>query len=67
MMAAVAKPPVPPFERFYAERRDEVFRYLRRLLGQDGADDAFQETFLRALRAYPCARPTSFREPTATA
>jgi RNA polymerase sigma factor (sigma-70 family) len=43
---------IPPFERFYEEHRDVVFAHLRRLLGQ-GADDAFQETFLRALRGYP--------------
>src|SRR5258708_31543109 len=48
MMEAVA---IPPFERFYLEYRDEVLRYLRRLLGQR-AEDAWQETFLRALRAY---------------
>jgi RNA polymerase sigma factor (sigma-70 family) len=42
---------IPPFERFYLEHRDEVLRYLRRLLGQR-AEDAWQETFLRALRAY---------------
>lgn len=42
---------VPPFERFYLAYRDEVFRYLRRLLGPR-AEDAWQETFLRALRAY---------------
>ncbi len=42
----------PPFERFYEQHRDEVFRFLRRRLGADRADDAFQETFLRALRAY---------------
>jgi RNA polymerase sigma factor (sigma-70 family) len=42
---------IPPFERFYVEHRDEVLRYLRRLLGQR-AEDAWQETFLRALRAY---------------
>jgi RNA polymerase sigma factor (sigma-70 family) len=46
---------VPPFEVFYAEQRDPVFAHLRRLLG-DGAEDAFQETFLRALRAYPTLR-----------
>ena len=43
---------IPPFETFYEEHRDPVFAHLRRLLGQ-GAEDAFQETFLRALRAYP--------------
>jgi RNA polymerase sigma factor (sigma-70 family) len=49
MMHAVA---IPPFERFYEEHRSEVLRLLRRRLGTDRADDAFQETFLRALRAY---------------
>jgi RNA polymerase sigma factor (sigma-70 family) len=49
MMEAVA---VPPFERFYAEHRSEVLRLLRRKLGREGAEDAFQETFLRALQAY---------------
>ena len=48
-MEAVA---IPPFERFYDEHRSEVLRLLRRRLGVDRADDAFQETFLRALRAY---------------
>jgi len=43
---------IPPFERFYEERKDEVFGYLARLLGREAAEDAFQETFLRALRAY---------------
>ena len=43
---------IPPFESFYEEHKDPVFAHLRRLLGQ-GAEDAFQETFLRALRAYP--------------
>jgi len=49
MMEAVA---VPPFERFYEEHRSEVLRLLRRRLGAERADDAFQETFLRALQAY---------------
>ena len=43
---------VPPFERFYVEHRDEVYRYLARMLGAGPAEDAWQETFLRALRAY---------------
>jgi RNA polymerase sigma factor (sigma-70 family) len=49
MMQTVA---IPPFERFYEEYRTEVLRLLRRKLGADRAEDAFQETFLRALRAY---------------
>ena len=51
MMGMMATEPVPPFERFYLAHRDEVLGYLRRLLGQR-AEDAWQETFLRALRAY---------------
>src|SRR4051795_11768012 len=43
---------LPPFERLYAAHRDDVHASLRRLLGRERADDAFQETFLRALRAY---------------
>ena len=43
---------VPPFENFYVEHRDVVLGFLRRRLGGQAAEDAFQETFLRALRAY---------------
>jgi RNA polymerase sigma factor (sigma-70 family) len=50
MMEAVAT--IPPFENFYAEHRDAVFGFLTRRLGRTAAEDAFQETFLRALRAY---------------
>ncbi|MGB2953108.1 MAG: sigma-70 family RNA polymerase sigma factor [Gaiellaceae bacterium] len=45
--------PLPPFEHLYSEHRDDVFARLSRLLGRQAAEDAFQETFLRALRAYP--------------
>ena len=48
-MHAVA---IPPFETFYATHRDEILAFLRRRLGAERAEDAFQETFLRALRAY---------------
>ena len=53
MMEAMA---IPPFERFYAEHSDEVYGLLVRRLGRQRAEDAFQETFLRALRAYPALR-----------
>ena len=43
---------VPPFERFYESHREEIYAFLVRRLGRNRADDAFQETFLRALRAY---------------
>jgi RNA polymerase sigma factor (sigma-70 family) len=43
---------VPPFERFYAAHSDEVLAFLRRRAGAQKADDLFQDTFLRALRAY---------------
>jgi RNA polymerase sigma factor (sigma-70 family) len=51
IMGTMATTAVPPFERFYLAHRDEVLGYLRRLLGAC-AEDAWQETFLRALRAY---------------
>jgi RNA polymerase sigma factor (sigma-70 family) len=44
---------IPPFERFYEEHRNAVYAHLVRLLGRQRAEDAFQETFLRALRGYP--------------
>jgi RNA polymerase sigma factor (sigma-70 family) len=49
MMRSVA---ISPFERFYEQHRSEVLRLLRRRLGAERAEDAFQETFLRALQAY---------------
>ena len=51
MMEVVTE--IPPFERFYLEQRDIVLGFLRRRLGREAAEDAFQETFLRALRGYP--------------
>ena len=43
---------IPPFERFYEAHGGEILAFLRRRLGRADAEDAFQETFLRALRAY---------------
>jgi DNA-directed RNA polymerase specialized sigma24 family protein len=63
MMEAVR---VPPFERFYEANRDEIYAFLVRRLGRERAEDAFQETFLRALRAYGRLRHgRHLREPTA--
>jgi RNA polymerase sigma-70 factor (ECF subfamily) len=52
MMESMAATPIPPFESFYREHRDAVLGLLRRRLGAAAAEDAFQETFLRALSAY---------------
>jgi DNA-directed RNA polymerase specialized sigma24 family protein len=53
MMDAMA---IPPFERLYEQHAGELLGYLTRLLGRQAAEDAWQETFLRALRAYPTLR-----------
>lgn len=43
----------PPFQTFFAEHRDAVWRFLVATVGRTDADDCFQETWLAALRAYP--------------
>jgi RNA polymerase sigma factor (sigma-70 family) len=50
---------LPPFQRFLDAHRDDVLRFLVASLGRHDADDAFQETFLSALRAYERLRPGS--------
>ena len=42
-----------PFERLVADHDATVLRVCRAVLGPDEADDAWSETFLAALRAYP--------------
>ena len=44
---------LPPFQRFLDAHCADVLRYLVASVGRHDADDAFQETFLSALRAYP--------------
>jgi hypothetical protein len=46
----MAQVPIPPFERFSAERPAEVLRSPSRRIGSDRAEDAFRKTFLRASR-----------------
>ena len=46
----------PPFQRLLDDHADDILRFLVASLGRHDADDAFQETFLSALRAYPKLR-----------
>jgi RNA polymerase sigma factor (sigma-70 family) len=48
-----------PFEAIVAEHGAVVMRVCRGLLGAVEAEDAWSETFLAALRAYPSLRPGS--------
>ena len=48
-----------PFDRIVEDHGAVVLRVCRALLGPDDADDAWSETFLAALRAYPQLRPDS--------
>jgi RNA polymerase sigma factor (sigma-70 family) len=51
-------PGLPPFDRVVREHGSVVLRVCRAVLGSsDEADDAWQETFLAALRAYPTLDP----------
>jgi RNA polymerase sigma factor (sigma-70 family) len=52
-------PHLPPFQRFLDAQSEVVLRYLIAAVGRHDADDAFQETFIAALRAYPRLRPDS--------
>lgn len=50
---------LPPFDQVVADHGAVVLRVCRAVLGPDDADDAWSETFLAALRAYPDLRPDS--------
>jgi RNA polymerase sigma factor (sigma-70 family) len=50
---------LPPFETIVAEHGSAVLRVCRAVLGPQDADDAWSETFLSALKAYPAVRPDS--------
>jgi RNA polymerase sigma factor, sigma-70 family len=50
---------LPPFESVVAEHGEVVLRVCRAVLGPHDAEDAWSETFLAALRAYPRLRPDS--------
>ena len=48
-----------PFEEIVVDHGPVVMRVCRALLNADDAEDAWSETFLAALRAYPDLRPAS--------
>jgi RNA polymerase sigma factor (sigma-70 family) len=52
---------LPPFQSFLEEHRRAVLGFLRAMVGPDDADDAFQETFIAALQAYPRADGRNLR------
>lgn len=47
---------LPPFQALLDEHRADVYRFLVATAGPSEADDAFQETWIAALRAYPKLR-----------
>jgi RNA polymerase sigma factor (sigma-70 family) len=44
---------LPPFEMIVARHGSTVYRVCRAVVGPDVAEDAWSETFLAAMRAYP--------------
>jgi len=50
---------LPPFQLLLDRHAGELFRFLAASVGPVDAEDAFQETFLSALRAYPKLRDAS--------
>jgi RNA polymerase sigma factor (sigma-70 family) len=50
---------LPPFEQIVTEHASVVWRVCRAILGPADADDAWAETFLAALKAYPRLRADS--------
>ena len=48
-----------PFEAVVRRHGPTVLRVCRAVVGPDAADDAWSETFLAALRAYPALPPGS--------
>ena len=50
---------LPPFEEIVTIHGPTVLRVCRAVLGPMDAEDAWSETFLAALRAYPTLRPGS--------
>lgn len=58
-LLSVRRETFEPFERVVERHGPTVLRVCRAVLGPIAADDAWSETFLAALRAYPNLRPDS--------
>jgi RNA polymerase sigma factor (sigma-70 family) len=52
-------PVLPPFQAVLDAHREPLWRFLRASVGYHDAADAFQETMVAALRAYPTLRDAS--------
>jgi RNA polymerase sigma factor (sigma-70 family) len=52
-MVTTSRIPLPPFESLVEAHAAAVGAFLRGMIGPDDAEDALQETFVAALRAYP--------------
>jgi RNA polymerase sigma factor (sigma-70 family) len=50
---------LPPFETIVSRHGPTVYRVCRAVVGPDLAEDAWSETFLSAMRAYPELPPNS--------
>lgn len=50
-----------PFQTFFAEHRDAVWRFLVATVGRQDADDCFQETWVAALRAWRPANEANLK------
>jgi RNA polymerase sigma factor (sigma-70 family) len=50
---------LPPFEHAVRDHGAVVHRVCAAIVGADDADDAWSETFVAALKAYPTIRPDS--------
>lgn len=57
--AAPSRSDLPPFDQVVVEHGAVVLRVCRAVVGRDDADDAWGDTFLAALGAYPRLRPGS--------
>ena len=55
----MTKQPAQPFDQVVDEHGPAVLRVCRAILGPADADDAWSETFLAALKAYPRLTPGS--------